>query len=371
MLRIPVVLLVFAIASPCFAQNTAFDRMDQNGDGKLSRDELPERIRGNFSRVDTDGDGFISRKEDENFRSRRGGNAGGAQGNRMQGRSGGNARLDLDQFTVVRDAEYVTDGHERHKLDLYVPKSGDASKPLVVFIHGGGWQNGSKNINQLRPLLSEGFACAAINYRLSGHATFPAQIHDCKAAIRWLRTNAEKYGYDGSKIGVWGSSAGGHLVALTGTSGDVESLEGDLGVTGVSSRVQAVCDYYGPTDLTRMEEQAKGKGPFDHNSPNSPESKLLGGPVQDMLEAAKSANPITYVTPDDPPFYIVHGDHDFLVPIGQSELLKASLDEAGVSNSMKVVPGGGHGGFRDPELTPSVVAFFKKTLGDPSAKAAE
>jgi hypothetical protein len=150
-----------------------------------------------------------------------------------------------------RDLVYVEGGHERHKLDLYLPEKADGPLPLIIWVHGGGWQNGSKD--GCPPLrggyIERGYAVASINYRLSGHAVFPAQIEDCKAAIRWLRAHAKEYGLDAKRFGVWGSSAGGHLVALLGTSGDVKEF--DVGANlDQSSRVQAVCDYYGPTDFT-------------------------------------------------------------------------------------------------------------------------
>src|SRR5437868_4772034 len=150
-----------------------------------------------------------------------------------------------------RDLEYVANGHERNKLDLFVPESADGPLPLIIWVHGGGWQAGSKD--GCPPLrgghTQRGYAVASINYRLSGHAPFPAQIEDCKAAIRWLRAHAKEYNLDPKRFGVWGSSAGGHLVALLGTSGDVKEF--DVGANlDQSSRVQAVCDYFGPTDFT-------------------------------------------------------------------------------------------------------------------------
>lgn len=272
-------------------------------------------------------------------------------------------RLPAD--TVVhRDLRYGPH-EERNVLDLYVPKS-DAPLPLIIWVHGGGWQNGSKNPgNPAMRLLTRGYAVAAINYRLSQHGVFPAQIEDCKAAIRFLRASAKKYHLDPEAFGVWGSSAGGHLVALLGTSGDVKELEGTIGDhDAVSSRVQAVCDFYGPTDLTRMAEQSKKKGRIDHDAPNSPESKLIGGPIQENKAKAAKANPIEYVSKDDPPFLIVHGDADPLVPLGQSEILLAALKKAGVKSELVVIKDGGHGGkgFATPETQEKVARFFDAHL---------
>ena len=348
--------LMFAVISTqCLAQSPAFKRLDKNNDQKLTRDELSPRLQRGFDQVDTNGDGEITIEEHEAYRAR--------------------ARTAFlpKRTSVKRDLPYVEGGHARQVLDLYLPpKQTEAGQPpaLVVFIHGGGWENGNKNNARiLVPLMKQGFACASINYRLSGDAIFPAQIHDCKAAIRWLRSKADEFGYDGAQIGVWGSSAGGHLVALLGTSGDVAELEGDLGVTKVSSRVQAVCDYFGPTDFTRF---IKKQPSTDPQKPDNPQiSKLLGGPLYEHREAAQAASPVTYITADDPPFYIVHGDQDRVVPISQSELLKEALEKAGVTTQYRVVPGAGHGHFRDPEVAESVAEFFVETLNKVYTKIGE
>jgi acetyl esterase/lipase len=261
-----------------------------------------------------------------------------------------------------RDLEYGPHG-ERNKLDLFVPK-GDGPFPLIIWVHGGGWAGGSKNGNApaLR-LLERGFAVAAINYRLSSQAIFPAQINDCKAAVRFLRANAKKFNLDPDHFGAWGSSAGGHLVALLGTSGDVKDLEGDGLNKDVSSRVQAVCDWFGPTDFTRMNEQATVKGPIDHDSANSPESKLIGGAIQDNKDKARKANPLEYIGKQCPPFLILHGDRDNLVPVKQSEILNDALKKAGVESTLIVVAGGGHGqGIGAPEHFQKIEEFFTKHL---------
>lgn len=260
-----------------------------------------------------------------------------------------------------RDLAYRADGHERQKLDLYLPEKTDRPVPLLIWIHGGGWQGGSKeNALPLRQgWLERGYAIASINYRLSSHAVFPAQIEDCKAAIRWLRANAPNYRIDPARFGVWGSSAGGHLAALVGTSGDLKSL--DVGEhLDQSSRVQAVCDYYGPTDFHAFVSRP---GYENHANPTSPESLLLGGTVKEKPELAKAANPITYVTPDDPPFLIVHGDQDPVVPLQQSELLYHALKSAQRSVHFHTIHGAGHGqGFDGPEVLPMVQRFFDQHL---------
>jgi acetyl esterase/lipase len=271
-----------------------------------------------------------------------------------------------DGVKAFRDLVYVEGGHERHKLDLYLPAASDGPVPLLIWIHGGGWMNGSKE--GCPPLqggyVARGFAVASLNYRLSGHAVFPAQIEDCKTAIRWLRAHAREYQLDPDRFGVWGSSAGGHLAALLGTSGDVKEFD-----TGPhpdpSSRVQAVCDYYGPTDLAVM---VATPGYESHASDSSPEARLFGGKVLENREKAARANPITHVSRYDPPFLIVHGDRDPTVPINQSQLLFEPLRSAGVSAHFHTIRGAGHGGpgFSGKDIEDLVAAFFEERLMRPS-----
>jgi acetyl esterase/lipase len=267
---------------------------------------------------------------------------------------------DLSRMTVLRDIEYVPGGHERQKLDLYLPKEADPSgkRPLIVWIHGGAWLGGSKDRPPALRFVDKGYAVASINYRLSQHAIFPAQIEDCKTAIRWLRVNAGKHGYDPNRIGVWGASAGGHLVALLGTTGDVKEFDAGPNA-GVESRVQAVCDFFGPTDFTKM---SSFPSTMRHDAADSPESKLIGGPIQENKEKVQRASPIAYVTKDDPPFLIVHGDKDPLVPHNQSEIFYEALKKAGVETTLYTVQGGGHGGFKDPQVDVLVAQFFDKYL---------
>ena len=218
----------------------------------------------------------------------------------------------LEGTKVERDQEYVKDGHERNKLDLYVPAKADAPLPLVVWIHGGSWRRGSKDNCPVTWLLAKGYAVASINYRYLPQADFPAQIHDCKAAIRWLRANAKKYNLDTARVGVMGASAGGHLAALLGTSGGVKELEGDGGNAAESSRVQAVIDLFGP----------------------------IGMSFQDPAKGAV----IPHITKDCPPFLILHGDADKTVTIGQSQRLTEALKKAGVEATFVPIEGAGHGG---------------------------
>lgn len=228
--------------------------------------------------------------------------------------------------------------------------------PVIVWIHGGGWRGGSKEsgIRRLLPFAQRGFLCASIEYRLSGEAKFPAQIEDCKCAIRFLRAKAKEFHLDPDRIGVWGSSAGGHLAALLGTSGDVKELEGDGGWGEQSSRVQAVCDWFGPSDFINYHVGGRINAHAD-----SVVAQLLGGPVPEQKELAVKAAPITYVTKDDPPFLIMHGDKDPLVPLRQSELLRDALRKAGIETTLHVVAGAGHG-FRRSDTDALVISFFEK-----------
>jgi acetyl esterase/lipase len=261
---------------------------------------------------------------------------------------------------ILRNLAYVTNGHERQKLDLFIPPGATNSLPLIIWVHGGAWLGGNKENNPALPYLKKGFAVASINYRLSQHAIFPAQIEDCKAAVRWLRVHAKEHNLDADRFAAWGASAGGHLVALLGTAGDVKKF--DVGANlEVSSRVQAVVDFFGPTDLTKMAKDSLPDSRIDHDAPDAPEAKLIGGPVQENKEKAATANPITYVAKDNPPFLIMHGNKDDIVPYQQSELLRDALQKAGVSVTFKIIEGAGHG-FGGPDIDRQVAAFFDQQL---------
>lgn len=261
-------------------------------------------------------------------------------------------------IVVHRDLAYVADGHPRQALDLYLPHSANPL-PLIIWIHGGAFRMGSKEGNEHDQLpldyLAQGYALASINYRLSGHALFPAQIEDCKAAVRLLRAHASDFNLDPDRFAAWGPSAGGHLAAMLGTTGQVTEFE--VGAyLDVSSRVQCVVDFFGPTDFLQMDAQRLPDGQI-HNAPDSPESELIGGPIQENAAKVARANPVTYVTAHTPPFLIVHGDRDPLVPYQQSMLLTAALGAAGVPVTFYTVTGGGHGQFTDPQI-PTLVREF-------------
>lgn len=333
-----------------------FQRRDTDRNGRLSRKEFrPNQL---FDQIDANKDGFITLKEDIDYRLAR---MKRAFESRKQ-------QPPPDGAKVHRDLVYATVGDRKLPLDLYVPKESDGPLPVVMWVHGGGWRNGSKgNAGPARALIQHGYAVVDVEYRLSGEAIFPAQIQDCKAAVRWIRANAKQYNLDDDRIGVWGSSAGGHLVALLGTSGDVAEFETKSNAD-YSSRVQAVCDWFGPTDLLKMNQQAIPNSTLDHDASDSPESQLLGGPIQTepYKSLAAKANPITYVSEDDPAFLIVHGDKDRLVSYRQSVLLQDALTGAGVDSTLQIEPGADHGfgGGKNSreELAQQAAKFFDRHL---------
>ncbi len=259
--------------------------------------------------------------------------------------------------TATRGIVYVEGGGASQSLDIFVPKD-TKNPPLIVFVHGGGWSAGSKEQNPAMQFTRSGFAVASINYRLTREAIFPAQIADCRAAIRYLRSHAKEYGYDGDRIGVWGTSAGGHLVALLGTGADVKELDGDNKVAPTSCAVQAVADFFGPTDLLAISNHPST---IKHHDASSPESRLLGGPPPEKRELAALANPITHIGKNVPPFLIMHGDKDPLVPLNQSELLNNALKKANADVEFQVVEGAGHG-FAGPKVSEKLLGFFEKSL---------
>jgi len=260
---------------------------------------------------------------------------------------------------ALKDLQYGQASGRAMLLDLYLPEKGDKPLPLIIWIHGGAWMAGSKDgPSPALRCTPNGYAVAQVGYRLSQEAKFPAQIYDCKAAVRWLRANAAKYNLDPNKFIAWGGSAGGHLVALLGTSGGVAELEGNVNDLKESSRVQAVVDWFGPTDFLHIGD---AESDLRHNAPDSPESKLIGGPLLENKDQAAKASPITHVSKDAPPFLIMHGDHDRTVPFNQSELLYAALKKAGVDVTFVPMKGAGHG-FGGPEAIAPVEDFLKRCL---------
>lgn len=247
-------------------------------------------------------------------------------------------------FTTYEALEYASPNGESLLMDLRVP-DGAGPHPVILYLHSGAWVTGDRFGGPAIRQASRGYAVASIEYRLAPLHIWPAQIEDAKAAVRWLRANADRFQLDANRIGVFGTSAGGHIGAVLGTSGGIASLEGlELGNGQFSSRVRAVVDLYGPTDLLKIEEQKLPCIPLDGNSAYLPPSLLMGCAIQECAEKTRTANPITYVTKDDPPFLIMHGMLDCLVPYKQSVILDQALRDKGVSSKLVLLPAGQHGG---------------------------
>ena len=267
--------------------------------------------------------------------------------------------------TIIDPIEYGRVGKRTLTGTLYRPASPpDHLLPIILWVHGGAWMHGTRhdNADLFREMVAQGFACFSISYRLSHEAIFPAAIMDCKCAVRYLRANAAELGIQAENIGAWGPSAGGHLVALLGTSANVPDLEGDGGWAGHSSAVQAVCDWFGPSDFLQMSAYPSD---IDHDAPDAPESLFIGNPIQQHPDLVQRANPITYITAATPPMLIAHGKQDRIVPINQSELLYEALVAQGVEVTFEQLEAAGHGGAGfepEGELFATCIDFFKRHL---------
>lgn len=278
--------------------------------------------------------------------------------------------------TIVRTRENVpyATTHDAQRLDLYLPDSGSGPFPLVIWVHGGGWQGGTRLLGAnafQRSLTRRGYAVATVEYRLSSDATWPAQIEDVKAAVRLLRANATEYRLDEQRFAAWGSSAGGHLVAMLGVTDATSGFDNAaLGNSSVSSQVHAVVDWYGPSDLLRMDRDAAtqgcGPGAQQHDAAGSPESLLLG--VRPSLDTtrARNASPVFYASAGDAPMLIVHGQRDCTVSWKQSERLAEALRTSNSAANVEVMfyPNDGHGGgtFGSTGSVDAVVAFLTRVL---------
>jgi acetyl esterase/lipase len=281
---------------------------------------------------------------------------------------------------VTENVEMGKGGDKILHADVYQPKTPPAAPlPAVIFVHGGGWSSGSYKGGSTKPYLAEhGYVAVSIEYRLSHVAPWPAQLEDCRLAVRWLRANAAKYGVDPNRIGAWGGSAGGHLVSCLGTMADQPQFDGDGGWPGVSSRVQAVVDGSGPVDFTTGSEGLKGSTP----TTDSPMLiALFGGSFAQKSAIYQQASPITYVKAGDPPFLVIHGDQDHSVPIAQARKMVAALKAAHVPVEYIVVHNADHNGKSAPgfpptspiagELNKMALAFLDKYLkNSPPASSA-
>lgn len=256
--------------------------------------------------------------------------------------------------TVLRDLEYAQVKGVSLKLDLYRPSAlPSAPMPLVIWVHGGGWSNGSKTNCPAAWLATKGYAVASLDFRLLPEHTWPAQIEDPIAALRWLRQESGKYGYDASRSAAMGGSSGGHVVALWGTL-----------PLPAEDKVKAVVDLYGPTDLLTMPPNVLSTQRTRADLAKANGALLLGGIVMDQPAKAKAVSALHQVSKDDVPFLIMHGMDDPGVPVDQSERLHAALKAAGVESTLKLLPGAGHGGkeFDSAESRTLILAFLDKHL---------
>jgi acetyl esterase/lipase len=263
---------------------------------------------------------------------------------------------------VLRNLEFSNVGGKSLLLDLYLPANVKGRAPVIIGIHGGGWMAGDKENPFAAGMgfLEHGYAVASISYRFSNEAIFPAQIIDCKAAVRWLRANARKYHLDPNHFGAWGHSAGGHLVAMLGVTDGVKEFDAGDNLDQ-SSSVQAVCWYAGVSDMSKM---ALIPGYEMWRSADSGVGRLIGGAVLENKEKADAASPIHYVSSHSAPFILFHGDKDELVPLDQAISMRYALSKVGVEAELHVLKGQGHGSpqFTTPETGKLVMAFFDKYL---------
>jgi acetyl esterase/lipase len=266
---------------------------------------------------------------------------------------------------VEKGITYGKGGAEDLKLDLARPEHTEGLLPAIVYIHGGGWSGGNRKAygNEIQEAAKRGYVAVTIEYRLtqpdkSGKAKypFPAQIEDCKCAVRWLRANAEKYHVDPNRIGASGGSAGGHLSLLVGVTGSLKKFEGTGGNPDVSSQVQAVVNYFGPTDFARMYGYEKRVDRLLDT--------LVGGTPQERADEYKSASPVTYVVKDVCPILSIHGTVDKLVPVDQAVEFDAAMKKAGATSELIILEGEGHGfrGPADKKAREATFAFFDKHL---------
>lgn len=249
-----------------------------------------------------------------------------------------------------------------HQMSVYLPPMKGSKFPLIIYVHGGGWQSRpTSSPTWVNTFVKQGYAVACVNYRLSNEGVFPAQIEDLNSALRFLKQNAAKINVDPARIGIFGASAGGHLAALMGTSENSLAMDLGAGDKSVSRKVAAVCDWYGPTELYELGTKAYPANTWDLSSPTAPLSLLLGGQASNKRSLAESASPMTYVAAGNPPILIMHGSADTIIPVSQSQEFDAALKKAGVDVTYIELPGIGHG-FQDKNSLNTVRTFFDKHL---------
>jgi len=327
-----------AIAVP----SAEFQRRDQNMNGFLEGDEITGIPKALFIRLDKNRDGKISAREDETL-----------------------FKPSRQRFTI-QTVTYAANNNPRQALDLLLPTDANNElRPCLIFVHGGAWRSGNKSHghSHLRPYVeTQKYVGVSIGYRLSDEAVWPAQLYDCKAAIRFLHFNAKKYKIDTKRMLVFGTSAGGHLASMIAVTGNQEALQGTVGKhLKEPSTVSGAISYYGPSDFLRMDDFPSQ---ITHNSQDSPESQLIGAAIQSTPEKTRQANPITFLDSDDPPLICIHGNKDKLVPFNQSEILYEALKKRSIPTALIRVKDGGHGGFRNPKINEIERQFVEAILGD-------
>ncbi len=260
---------------------------------------------------------------------------------------------------VERNIPFAQIGGQTLRLDIYSPKKPTGKLPAVVWLHGGAWNSGDKDFCPIGFMASKNLAIVSIDYRLAPAAVFPAQLHDCKGAIRWLKANANQFNLDADHIGIFGASAGGHLGLLLATTADNGKLEGEVGGnTNYSSRVQCVCAFYPPTELNLLVSN-----PLFRTNVNGDVAKLIGGAVAENVAQVLTASPLTYVNKNCAPVFLMHGDADNLVPVGQSQIFYEALLKADVAAQLEIIPGQGHGIIAPPHVAEKIYQFYINHLG--------
>lgn len=291
-------------------------------------------------------------------------------------------RPKLYEVAVLRDQVYSHAGGRPRLADLYLPSLPAAKAPVIVWVHGGGWRFGDRHLapDLSRFIAERGFAIVSFDYRLSGEATFPAPVEDTKTVVRWVRSVSEQYNLDSEHVGLWGSSAGAHLAACAALSGNAEFISEEH--AGISSEVQAVLNGYGPTDFSRIDadripvesqrievESVTVPNLLPASHPESFESRFLGSPVGSSPMAVSLANPVTYVRSGAPPFLMMHGQYDPLIPWQQSMLLFEALRDASNHVTLLVLERLGHGFFNNSKLDfvdPGAITVYRSPLASES-----
>jgi len=274
-------------------------------------------------------------------------------------------QLEQEPVHVTLDQPYALTTNPRQRLDLYLPRERHRGPlPVIVYLHGGGWMHGDKadGAARLMDFVRGGYyAGVSVGYRLSGEAPWPAPLHDVKAAVRWVRGNADRLGLDPARIAVWGRGAGAHLALMLGTTGNVPRLEGTLGeFRQHTSQVRAVANFFGPTDLPAL---GRATGPIDRRSTETPEARLLGGAIPDKLSLSREASPVTHASAATPPVLTVHGTLDRVVPFSQAARLDDALHKAGAQSYLVTIDGGAHGDFGSSADDRLSALFDRELLG--------